>query len=291
MTATTQFSQSVSLDPAIAPSATPFAIPTPHLTPGNPQPYLTTYRLVTFYGSATGPGLGILGNSPRDQMLLQLRQVADAYQAIATDRAVLPTYHIVSTVADALPGDDGFYSHQISLELLEEWITAAAEANVAVILDIQPGYASIQDEFDRIKHFLARPHVHLALDPEFVMASGEVPGYNLGQISAEAINTVQQQLNLIALATGLNKVLIIHQFDPTMVLNKEAIQDYRYVELVFDADGFGGPPAKLADYVQYAAEPGFEYGGFKLFYQWDLPLMTPAEVMAAEPQPAIIVYQ
>ena len=74
-------------------------------------------------------------------------------------------------------------------------------------------------------------------------------------------------------------------------MGKEGIKDYPYVEVVFDADGFGGPAAKVADYDQYAAEPGFEYGALKLFYEWDFPLMTPAEVMAVEPQPAIIVYQ
>jgi hypothetical protein len=63
------------------------------------------------------------------------------------------------------------------------------------------------------------------------------------------------------------------------------------VELVFDADGFGSPRAKIGDYDQYAAEPGFEFGGMKLFFNWDVPVMSPAEVMALEPQPAIIVYQ
>lgn len=278
-------------DPAITPTATAWVIPTPRLTPGEPQPYLTTYRLVTFYGSGTGPGLGILGDLPREQMVSQLRLVAAEYQALDSGRAVVPTFHIVSTVADAYPGEDGSYSHQVSLRVLEEWIALAEAVGAAVILDIQPGYADILAEFERVRPLLGQAHVHLALDPEFVMAAGEIPGYNLGQIGPEAINAVQAALNEIALDVGLNKVLIIHQFDPVMVLGKEGIEDYPYVELVFDADGFGAPAAKLADYEQYAAEPGFEYGGLKLFYGWDFPLMTAAEVMAVEPQPAIIVYQ
>ena len=63
------------------------------------------------------------------------------------------------------------------------------------------------------------------------------------------------------------------------------------MELVIDADGFGSPGVKIVDYVQYAAEPGFEYGGFKLFYDWDSPVMTPADVMNLSPQPSVIIYQ
>jgi len=43
--------------------------------------------------------------------------------------------------------------------------------------------------------------------------------------------------------------------------------------------------------VQYAGEPGFEYGGFKLFYNYDVPLMTPAQVLQMKPRPVFVVYQ
>ena len=86
-------------------------------------------------------------------------------------------------------------------------------------------------------------------------------------------------------------MLIIHQFDNRMIEGKDVIEDYPLVELVWDADGFGGPGAKVADYVQYAAEPGFEYGGFKIFYRYDVPVMTPEQVLGLEPFPAFVVYQ
>ncbi len=288
--------------PTAIPTETPAVSPTPSLTPlptalalaltpGQPQPYLARFRLVTYYGSPLGPDLGILGANPRPVMLQELRGVVAQYQTLSPDRYVLPTFHIVSTVADAYPGDYGTYNHWMSMETLSDWVTAAEEAGVAVVLDIQPGHASIPYEFKRIKEFLYKPHVHLALDSEFTMEGDQVPGRNLGQIYASQINPIQAELNVIAQETGLNKVFIIHQFETSMVRGKEFIEDYPYVELVFDADGFGGPQAKTRDYSQYVGEPAFEYGGLKLFYNWDSPLLTPAEVMSLEPQPAVIVYQ
>jgi hypothetical protein len=252
---------------------------------------LEQFRLVSYYGVPTGPQLGILGAAPRPTMLQNLRQVAAEYQALSPDHFVMPTYHIITTIADPYPGEFNNYSHWLHFDTLEEWVISADSEGVAVVLDIQPGYANLSYEINRLKEFLYLPHVHLALDPEFIMEEDEIPGQNIGQIYGSQINEVQEILNEIALETGLNKVLIIHQFEPPMVRNKEQIVDYPHVELVFDADGFGGPNAKIGDYNQYAAENGFEYGGFKLFFDWDFPLLSPAEVMALEPAPGIIIYQ
>ena len=61
--------------------------------------------------------------------------------------------------------------------------------------------------------------------------------------------------------------------------------------MIWHADGFGSRGAKLDDYNQYREEAGFEYGGFKLFYRLDTPMMTPQEVLALFPPPAFISYQ
>jgi hypothetical protein len=235
--------------------------------------------------------LGVLGAAPRPATLLRLRQLANEYHMLAPERYVLPTFHIVTTIADPFPGKDGDYNHWLSTELLEEWLVAAESEQVAVVLDVQPGYADLQHEFARLRPLLLRPHVQLALDPEFAMADGVIPGRALGHLHGEQLNWIQAQLNEIALEIGINKVLIVHQFASSMVLDKEGIIDYPHVELVIDADGFGSPGAKKGDYLQYASEPGFEYGGFKLFYNWDFPLLTPAEVLAIDPRPAVIIYQ
>jgi hypothetical protein len=278
--------------PTITPSAGALAIPRLDLNPEAPIPYLETFRLLTYYGSPTGWGLGILGESPRADMTQDLRARALQLQALSPNRFVLPTYHMVTTVADKSPGPDENYSHQVGLEMLEEWIEAANENGVAAILDIQPARADIQEEFDRIKHLLHHPHVHLALDPEFIVTEEQIPSTNLGQIQADQINAIQAQLNGIALEIGINRVLIIHQFEDEMVIAKDQLTDFAHVELVIDADGVGGKGSKLFDYRQYAQEPGFEYGGIKVFTRHDAaPLLTLEEIMALEPPPAIVIYQ
>ena len=283
---------------AVPPTATATNTPLPTATPtasyhlalnvDQPQGYLSQFRLVAFYGSPTGPGLGIVGELPREQMHQQLLATIAQYEPLS-DRPILPTYHLVTTVANPYPP---YYHHHVDLDLIEQWVTEAAALETAVILDIQPGRANLTTEFNRLEHLLYEPHIHLALDPEFVMNEWQVPGVNIGQLYANQINEIQAQLNAIGAEIGLNRVLILHQFSPTMLPDKALIEDYPFVELLIDGDGVGSPGAKVRNYNNYAAEPAFEFGGFKLFpTDGDYPVMSPAEVMVLEPQPVLIIYQ
>ena len=270
------------------PSATPTASYQLLLNANQPQGYLSQFRLVAFYGSPTGPGLGILGELPRDQMHQQLLATLAQYEPLS-DRPILPAYHLVTTVANPYPP---FYHHHVDIELIEQWVNEAAAQETAVILDIQPGRANLITEFNRLEHLLYEKHVHLALDPEFAMNVWQVPGANIGQLYAAQVNEIQARLNAIGAEIGLSRVLILHQFSPTMLPDKALIEDYPYVELLIDGDGVGSPGAKVRNYTNYAAEPAFEFGGFKLFpTDGDYPVMTPEEVMNLEPQPVLIIYQ
>jgi hypothetical protein len=259
------------------------------LVPGQPQGYLDKFRLVAYYGSPMGVGLGILGNQSRYDTLRLLRRTVEEWQPYY-DKPILPTYHMVVTVANPSPPE---YRHHVPIGNIEEWVASAKENGVAVVLDIQPGRADLMAEYNRIRYLLYEPHVHLAIDPEFVMAEGQVPLQNIGQLYASQINDIQTNMNGIGYEIGLNRVLIIHQFKDSMLPDKAAIQSLPFVELVIDGDGVGPPGPKISNYNRYATEPGFEYGGFKLFpWDGDSPLMTPDWVMGVlVPQPAIIIIQ
>ena len=247
--------------------------------------------LVGLYGTPAGRGLGILGRvSATETVSLAVQQVL-AYQELLTDTDVIPFFHMVTTIADAFPGSDGNYSHRVSTMTLQLWLDVASTYGLWSVVDIQPGHSTITAELAYVAPFVQQHHVHLAVDPEFMVAPGAIPGNRIGVMSGETLNLVQAWLQQVASATGERKMLVIHQFDNRMFVNKAAIEDYPLVELVWDADGFGGPGAKISDYRQYAAEPGFEYGGFKLFYNYDVPLMAPADVLRLEPFPVFVVYQ
>jgi hypothetical protein len=156
---------------------------------------------------------------------------------------------------------------------------------------VQPGRSDLDREWDALEPLLRERNVHLAVDPEFIVGDGEIPGRDLGRITGPQVNDVQAKLDRLARTMGGRKLLIIHQFDNRMVQQKEMILDYPFVDLVWDADGFGGPGAKVGDYQQYREEAGFEHGGFKLFYNEDTPLMTPEQVLSLEPPPRLVIYQ
>jgi hypothetical protein len=252
---------------------------------------LGSKRIITFYGSPLGRGLGVLGNSAPKDMLKQLRAQTAEYQKVLTGTEVLPAFHMVVTVADKTPGDDQNYNHRVDTAVIQKWVEWAKQENVWVILDIQPGRGDVMTEINQVEKFLFEPHVQLAIDPEFMVGPKEIPGDTLGTINGETINLIQERLDQIAVAIGQTKVLMFHQFDNRMLINKDQILNYENVEIVWDADGFGGPGAKIQDYDQYRREPGFDHGGLKLFYIEDTPLMTPAQVMQLVPMPSVVIYQ
>jgi len=70
------------------------------------------------------------------------------------------------------------------------------------------------------------------------------------------------------------------------------------VILIHTADGFGTPQVKKATYHRNANAENMPIKGFKLFFKsdfplagFDMPLMTPAEVMQLNPRPSLILYQ
>ncbi len=246
---------------------------------------------VGFYGAPSGPGLGILGTSTATATVALVTEQALAYQSLLTDAVVIPFFHMVTTVADASPGLDGDYNHRMSPEIIQVWIDVAHMYGLVSVVDIQTAHSPVLTELEYVKPFLRQKDVHLAIDPEFMMQDGAIPGQYIGFMPVETLNIAQAWLNELADSVGERKALIIHQFDNRMFSDKELIEDYPLVDLVWDSDGFGGPGAKIGDYLQYASEPGFEYGGFKLFYNYDTPVMSPAQVLGLDPRPVFVVYQ
>ena len=178
------------------------------------------------------------------------------------------------------------------LKTLTAYADYAAANNLLLFLDLQIGRGTVVDEIEKVRPLLLLPHVHLALDPEFAVDEGETPGDYIGSLTAESITYAQRTLADISAANGLPpKILIVHQFREDMIGNKEQLAPVPGVQLVIDADGFGAPALKTDVYNILVRDEPVEFAGVKLFYKQDKPLMTPAEILALNPSPDLIIYQ
>ncbi len=61
--------------------------------------------------------------------------------------------------------------------------------------------------------------------------------------------------------------------------------------MVLNADGFGLAEEKTTKYDTLVSEEPIQYGGFKLFYRQDEPLLSPEQVLELDPAPVVINYQ
>jgi hypothetical protein len=140
---------------------------------------------------------------------------------------------------------------------------------------------------------LREPHVHLAVDPEFATAGkNEAPGEAIGYLTGEQVNGLQHDLAAIALDAKVPaKMLVVHQFRTDMLRDTSTIERVDSVDLVIDMDGWGAPEQKLGGYEAFARASYAEFAAFKLFYLWDSPLLTPAQVMALPHPPDYVIYQ
>jgi hypothetical protein len=254
---------------------------------------LTEHRLVSYYGHPLSEAMGVLGQYRPEKMVKQLKKQAEAYTRLDPNLPAKPTIELIASVAQDSPGTDGLYLTRTHPEMIEEYAKVAEETGCLLLLDIQIGYSTIVDEIEAIRPFLERPYVHLAIDTEYDMAPGEIPGQHIGSSSAEDIMIAARTLSEIVEKNDLPpKVLVIHQFAYEMITEKETIEPVANVELVLHADGFGTPKQKKKKYRLLVTRQPIQYGGFKLFYEQDTPLMSPEQVFEAlRPNPAVISYQ
>jgi hypothetical protein len=282
--------------PTKAPTAAvaPAAMATPPPTSRTPLAgaLLPDYRIVAYYGHPHDSNMGIVGEMPLDELTTKLRKQADVYEAADPSRPVVPALELIATVAQRDPGFDGTYILDTDHETLREYIEYAAENDMIVILDVQIGRGSVALEIEKMRDLLAYPNVHLALDPEFAIAEGETPGDHIGALNADSIIYAQQVLAEISAEQGIPpKMLIVHQFREDMITEKGELAPMAGVQLVIDADGFGEPELKTFVYNYLVRDEPVEYGGIKLFYNQDSPLMKPREILDLVPAPDVIIYQ
>ena len=260
--------------------------------PCPPGKLLPECRIVSYYGNPLSKRMGILGEIPVDQMLDRLEAQAEEWRRADPATPVLPALELVATVASPTPGPDGRYNNRMPDALIEKVIGWAARRGWLVILDVQIGHSTVRAEVERLRPFLERPHVHLALDPEFDMPRGIRPGKRIGTSDGEDVNVASILLSTIAAQGSLPpKLLIVHRFTEPMLMRRERIRLDPRVQIAVVMDGFGTPALKRKVYRVTVTNEPVQHAGIKLFYKNDKPVMTPAELLKLEPKPLVVIYQ
>ncbi|RBP00833.1 hypothetical protein [Rossellomorea aquimaris] len=253
---------------------------------------LKNHRLVAYYGTPDSENMGILGELEPEEYMKKLKEQTQAYSDADPDRPAVPTIELITTMAQSEPGPDGDYVRMTSEENIEKYVELAEKHDALVLLDIQLGTDTVMEQVKMVEKWLKHPHVHLAIDTEFHVAEGEKPGDDLGQVDGKEIQKAVEYVSELTEKNNLpDKFVLVHQFTGAVLSNKEAIQPTDNVEIAINFDGWGASADKQALYGKYIREEPKQYGAFKIFYNKDVPVMEPEDVLKMEPSPAIINYQ
>ena len=267
------------------------AASTPRLAelPRGGREILPGHRVVAFYGAPQDPELGTLGIGTPDAAARRLLRQARRYDRPGLP--VLPALELITVVAAADPGDGGRYSMRQSDAVIRRYLRAARKVKALLVLDIQPGRSDFFTETTRLRRWLREPDVGLALDPEWRVSDGQVPGQVIGRVDSREVNATTAWLaQLVARHRLPQKLLVIHQFTDDMV-DETALKPRDGVAMVLNADGFGSQPVKISKYHRFTRQsPGFGTG-FKLFFHEDAGLMSPRRVLRMRPPPDVVVYE
>lgn len=274
-----------------APSATRTHRP-PHSPAASPFParLLPGHRIVAYYGEAGVPAMGILGSGPPARILPKLLKHAAAYDRYG--EPVIPAFELIAVVAQRAPGAYGNYSAAIDEATVQQYLSVIRRAGGLLILDVQPGRAQFLPYVRHFERFLREPDVSLALDSEWSMGPGEVPGDVIGGTDAATVNAVSAYLSQLAARYRLpQKMLIVHQFTSDMIAHRDAVQMRPNLAIVFHVDGFGTRAGKLSKYRLLSQDRHGAFIGLKLFFTQDVDMFAAPEVMRLSPRPDLITYQ
>jgi hypothetical protein len=261
--------------------------------PGGGQVLFPGRRLVAMYGHPGTPGLGVLGQQDLAASIVRARHLAAEYRPLSRVPAV-PAFEIIATVAEASPGPDGSYSYETPVSELLPWVRQATADGLYVVLDLQPGRASLLSQAEHYQSLLALPDVGLALDAEWKLQPGQKPLRQIGHVDIGEVNGVVSWLAALTARHDLpQKLLVLHQFQLAMLSGEQRLDtSHDDLAIVIHMDGQGTPGVKQGTWdAVTAAAPPRVFFGWKNFLVKDHPMLTPSETMTKAPAPVMISYQ
>jgi len=254
-------------------------------------------RIIAYYGNFYSKQMGVLGAYPDDQLVTMLTAETTRWAKADPKTPTLPAIHYIAVVAQSTAGKEGKYILRMPDDQIDHAIALADQLHGIVFLDIQVGLSTVQHELPMLEKYLKMQQVHLGIDPEFSMKSGDRPGTVIGTFDAVDINYAANYLAKLVKENNLPpKILVVHRFTQAMITNYKQIQPLPEVQVVIDMDGWGSQAKKKGTYNRVVAPEPVQFTGIKLFYKTDLKppstgLLTTGEVLSLVPVPIYIQYQ
>jgi hypothetical protein len=262
--------------------------------PRGGQVVFPRYRLVGYAGLTGSRTLGRLGTGPLDQRVSELERRAADY---AAGREILPVVEVIATTVQGSPGRDGRYRSRIADKQIETYLKAARKHKALLLLNIQPGRSEFLPEAKAYERWLKLPDVGVALDPEWAMDPGQVPGRAYGHSTGAELDDVSSYLAELVEEYDLpQKVMVYHQVARSVLRAESGLHPHPGVVAIKSVDGLGHPGPKISTYRHVnKTTPRFVHAGFKLFFTEDRRnhgrLMSPKEVLALKPRPEYVMYE
>jgi hypothetical protein len=246
------------------------------------------------YGRPGATSLGVLGEQGVKASITRVERLARKYRRVSGAEFV-PTFEIIATVASGGAGKDKNYSQEASITALTPLVDAAEKAGVYVILDLQPGRTDFLEQAKRYRSLLERPHVGLALDPEWRLKKKQKHLRQIGSVNIAEVNRVADWLARLTRREALpQKLFVLHQFSLSMIKDRDRL-DTRHAELatVLHVDGSGPQGAKQSTWKTLRrSPPGGVHWGWKNFVDEDPHMLTVQETWhGVKPHPSLISYQ
>lgn len=252
------------------------------------------YRLFGYSGYPGAAGQGRLGVGDLDARVREIEQRGRAWRG---GRELLPVLELIAVTVHGSPGRDGMYRTRAPESVIKRWHEAATKHKAMLLLNIQPGRADFLDEVRHFEKWLKYPNVGVALDPEWAVGKGQVPGRVFGSTTGKELNGVAGYLSKLTIANNLpEKVMLFHQLHVTIVAKPKELKPQPSVVYINSVDGIGSPGAKAATFrAVMRTRPSYVHPGFKLFYSEDVKtgkrLMTAKEVLRLRPRPEYILFE
>ncbi len=273
-------------------------------------------RIVAAYG-ITG---GIDANGPAstvdmlDAFYPKLRDLGQQYAQLDPTHPVKLAVDLVVNVIQPCSAFPQWCASWTDDATMQAYIDYCQKHDLLLFLDVQLGTEPVSDAVTNhlLPYLQKYSFTHLALDTEFHFPNtpqgyADARGYPccLGWMQASEINWASNELAQIAVQQHLpRKVLLVHEWNPGVLPDKENIQRNPNVSFLLQSDGFGGYGNKLGDYEIFARRELVQYAGYKLFFYYNNPsgsydldfngnarVQSPKDVLSIFPQPLFISYQ